>query len=232
MFDAKDALKAKARAVRPRDAATLILVRQSGALPQVLMGRRPDTMKFMPGKFVFPGGRLDRADHHVAPITPLRPEVQARASIGTTPSRAAALALAAIRETFEETGLVVGAQGTMARPPRHKIWSAYADAGAVPDLSGLTLIARAVTPPYRDRRFDTRFFMGTDAMILTRITASHAGELLEPRWVTFAEARELDLPTITRVVIDEAERRLPDLTQDAPCPYFRFLRGRAHQTTI
>lgn len=232
MFDAKETQKPKARAVRPRDAATLIIVRQSGAAPEVLMGKRPETMKFMPGKFVFPGGRLDRADHHIAPASPLRPEVEARASMGSTPARAAALALAAIRETFEETGLVIGAKGRMHRAPRHKIWSAYANAGAVPDLSGLTLIARAVTPPYRDRRFDTRFFMGTDAMILTRITAFHAGELLEPRWVTFAEARELDLPTITRVVIDEAERRLPDLTRDAPCPYFRFLRGRAHQTTI
>ncbi len=232
MFDPDDPASAKRRAVRPRDAATLILVRQRGGNAEILMGRRPDTMKFMPGKYVFPGGRLDRADHFITPHTPLRPEVAARATIGTSPSRAAALALAAIRETFEETGLVIGARGTLRTTPRHAVWQSYAHAGAVPDLSGLTLIARAVTPPYRDRRFDTRFFMGSDALILDRITASHAGELLEPRWVNFAQARELDLPTITRVVIDEVERRLPDLTRDVPCPYFRFLRGRAHQTLI
>ena len=55
------------RAVRPRDAATLILVRNDGATPQVLMGQRHANHKFMPNKFVFPGGRVDPADSRVRP---------------------------------------------------------------------------------------------------------------------------------------------------------------------
>lgn len=232
MFDVNEKLHEKKRAARPRDAATLILVRTGNGPPEILMGRRPDTMKFMPGKFVFPGGRVDRADHFIMPVSGLRPEVHARVASDIGNARATAIALAAIRETFEETGLLVGARSDRLFLTRNPVWRAYAKAGATPALDGLTLIARAVTPPYRDRRFDTRFFMGNASLIVGRETASHSGELLEPQWVTFAMARTLDLPTITRVVLDEAERRVDDLTRDVPCPYFRFVRGRAQISSI
>ena len=100
------------RAVRPRDASTLIIVRRDGSAPRVLMGQRHADHKFMPNKFVFPGGRVDPADSRIVPIVDLRAAVARRlmARMRGTPTerRARALAMAAIRETFEETGLVIG----------------------------------------------------------------------------------------------------------------------------
>src|SRR5215475_3195490 len=144
---------------RPKDAATLILVDRSGAVPKVLVGRRHDKVVFMPGKFVFPGGRVDKSDNRVPVAAPIPGELETNLLKGSpkiTPSRAKSLAVAAIREACEETGLCLGrkAEGGSAR--LEGPWKPFADAGLLPDPSGLFLIARAITPPGRVRRFDTR----------------------------------------------------------------------------
>src|SRR5580698_8185450 len=90
-----------ARHVRPRDAATLILVRRDASRPQLLMGRRHGGHNFMPDKWVFPGGRVDRGDFHAPHATDHRPEVLAKLEKAANPSRCRALAMAAVRETFE-----------------------------------------------------------------------------------------------------------------------------------
>src|SRR6201985_1217811 len=96
---------------RPRDAATLILVDRAGPIPKVLVGKRHDKVVFMPGKFVFPGGRVDKADNRVpvaAPITHALEENLLKGSPKISAARARALANAAIREACEETGLCLG----------------------------------------------------------------------------------------------------------------------------
>ena len=114
------------RAVRPRDAATLVLFRREAGRPKVLMGQRHRGHKFMPDAYVFPGGRVDRSDGYVPFARPLRPEVERKLSLTASPHRARALALAAVRETFEETGLILGEPGggPVRRSP--KGWQAYA----------------------------------------------------------------------------------------------------------
>src|SRR5271154_3830318 len=103
-----DGVRAKGtKAVRPRHAATLIVVRRDGPAPRVLMGRRHGGHDFMPDKWVFPGGRVDRSDFHAPYATDLRPEVAAKLHLTAAPRRARALALAAVRETFEEAGLLL-----------------------------------------------------------------------------------------------------------------------------
>src|SRR5256885_15638415 len=97
--------------VRPKDAATLILVDRGGRVPKVLLGKRHHGHKFMPGKFVFPGGRVDPADRHMPVATSLHPAAQAnllKRLVRPSAVKARAVALAAIRETFDETGLVLG----------------------------------------------------------------------------------------------------------------------------
>src|SRR5271166_2989644 len=91
--------------LRPKDAATLVLVKRDGGAARVLMGQRHGDMAFMANKYVFPGGRLDPADMRIPVSTELAPHVAARAAHGASPARARGLALAAIRETFEETGI-------------------------------------------------------------------------------------------------------------------------------
>ncbi len=96
---------------RPRDAATLIVLDRTGPAPKVLMGRRHPNHKFMPGKFVFPGGRVEAGDRQMSVAGALDAHCERRLMTRVQrPSmqRARALALAAIRETFEETGLAFG----------------------------------------------------------------------------------------------------------------------------
>src|SRR3954468_15807519 len=148
---------------RPKDAATLILVDRSGSIPKVLVGKRHDKVVFMPGKFVFPGGRVDKDDYRVPCAAPITAELEsnlAKGSPKTPPSRAKSLAIAAIREACEETGLCLGrkAEGktedTVSNPQGP--WKPFPDAGLLPAPSSLFLIARAITPPGRVKRFDTR----------------------------------------------------------------------------
>lgn len=227
MFDAPDTEK-KARAVRPRDAATLILIRRTMKRAEILMGRRSAAHRFMPGKYVFPGGRLDAADIRLSHGSDLRPEVLRRLALHGGEARARGLARAAIRETFEEAGLLLGRPSQGRPATRAPAWSGFLNLGVEPDLSALTYVARAITPPYRDRRFDTRFFIAeADALAEPEGYArSESGELLELVWADFDHARTLDLPSITRRVIDEIEQRAADPHADRPVPFFRFVRGK------
>ena len=137
---------------RPVDAATLILVDRSGATPKVLVGKRHEKVVFMPGKIVFPGGRVDAADSRIPVAEPIPAALEANLLKGRpkiTPSRARALAIAAVRETCEETGLCLGRKHSPASPALSGSWQPFADAGLLPDPSSLFLITRAITPPWK-----------------------------------------------------------------------------------
>lgn len=213
--------------VRPRDAATLILYRSTAEGIRILMGRRSSRHVFMPDKFVFPGGRVDRADARIRPRTPLRPEVERRLVRDRTPDRARAIAMAAIRETFEETGLLVGER--VDPPPRTRAvaWRPFLRHGIVPSLEVLDLVARAITPPGEPRRFDARFFM-TDAANVhgdAHDELEGSGELLELHWVRLEEADALDLPDVTRMAVGEVRRRLASSDPARiPVPFVRWSR--------
>jgi 8-oxo-dGTP pyrophosphatase MutT (NUDIX family) len=216
------------RVVRPRDAATLILIRRDGPAPQVLMGRRHGGHDFMPDKWVFPGGRIDRSDFRAPHATPLRPSVAARLEKTTTPDRARALAMTAIRETFEEAGLLL-ARPAPSRPGAGP-WREFLAQGAAADLDALDFIARAITPPSRHKRFDARFFMAEADRLISLERQGDCGELDEIAWVTLDDALKLDLPSVTRFVLREIPLRLAD--PDRPAPSLRFLYGRQQTTHL
>src|SRR4029077_3377318 len=111
--------------VRPKDAACLILFRKEQRSIRVLMGERDGRHAFLPGRVVFPGGGVEPADQRLAVPTDLRPEVLAKVAAGTTPLRARGLALAAIRETFEETGILVGRAATASPKTRSEAWTSF-----------------------------------------------------------------------------------------------------------
>jgi 8-oxo-dGTP pyrophosphatase MutT (NUDIX family) len=217
--------------LRPKDAATIILIDRSGAELKVLMGRRHAGHKFMPGKFVFPGGRVDAGDRHVPVAGRLDPQVESKLMARLRrPSRirARVLAVAAIREAFEETGLLLGDK--VENPPKFPDgWHAFAQAGVQPSLDELHFIARAITPPRRPRRFDTRFFAADARTIAHRIEGiiGPDAELVELTWVPIAAAKELDLPTITHVVLSELEARIAaGFGHELPVPYYRTVNRR------
>lgn len=197
------------------------------------MGRRHEGHRFMPGKFVFPGGRLDRTDRLMPSASELRPDVAARLAsrvVQRAGGRGRALALTAIRETFEETGLFIGlpVDAVAARPRDAGPWQPFHDAGILPDLEPVAFLGRAITPPRRPKRFDTRFFVvGRE-----RICREEPGfvgpdkELVELVWVNLEEAQELDLPRITSIMLQELEHRLGEgLEDDQAVPFYREQRG-------
>jgi 8-oxo-dGTP pyrophosphatase MutT (NUDIX family) len=216
------------RAVRPRHAATLILVRRDAAKPRVLMGRRHGRHDFMPDKWVFPGGRIDPADYRAASANELKPEVARRLEMTAPAARARALALAAVRETFEETGLL------LARPAAERAvrgpWKDFFALGAAPDLAALQFVARAITPPLSPKRFDARFFLADAKDLVSLDRAPDCGELDEIAWVSLDEAQKLDLPSVTRFVLRELPQRLAD--PERPVPSLRFTRGKQELTRL
>lgn len=224
--------------VRPRDAATLVLVDRNGPVPRVLLGLRHSRHVFIPSKFVFPGGRVDPTDGKMAAIGDLdATSAQRLGSRLRRPSaaRARALALAAIRETGEETGLLLGRSGgRIVRPPASE-WQRFVDAGLLPDLAALTFVFRAITPPKRPRRFDTRFFLAFRDAVGAELpdAVGPEQEFIDLKWMTFAEAETADLPTITKVVLSEVTKRL-DFAAAAqpPVPFFYFRGGRFHRDEI
>lgn len=213
--------------LRPRHAATMILLDHSGETPKVLMGKRHHGLKFMAGKFVFPGGRIEPHDRRMTTAQPLADVVEAKLMarrVRKSLSRGRALALAAIRETFEETGLLLGTTeaaapaGTPSDP-----WREFVGHGVVPDLSGIHFIARAITPPGRPRRFDTSFFSLDASAIAKRVegVVTADTELVELVWIPLKDAGQLDLPHITGVVLKELDTRLANgMRHDLPVPFY------------
>jgi len=219
--------------VRPRDAATLILIDRSGPKPKVLVGKRHDKVVFMPGKYVFPGGRVDPTDHRIPVAAPLPAALEANLLKGrprTAAARARALAVAAIREACEETGLCLGRAGAGNATSRlPAAWAPFAENGLLPDPSGLFLIARAITPPGRVRRFDTRFFSADASAIAHRVPdVVHAdAELVELVWVEIGSEPLADAHNMTKAVLRQLDRRLATgpLAHDAPIPFFHWYGG-------
>lgn len=201
-----------------RDAATIVLMRGQGPDPQVLMGQRGAGAVFMPSKYVFPGGAVDAGDALV-PVGPaLHPTCAARLAAPGAPP-AGALAAAAIRELWEETGLALACPGQAALPPG---WAGFAAQGLVPDASALRFFFRAITPPGRTRRFDARFFLADAA----RVTgdpddfSAASDELGHLHWLPLSQARNLDLPFITEVVLAEVAVLAGTEGPPPPVPFF------------
>jgi 8-oxo-dGTP pyrophosphatase MutT (NUDIX family) len=210
-----------ARAVRPKNAATVMIIRRDAQKPRVLMGKRHGGHSFMPDRWVFPGGRIDRADYRAPSATEMRPEVSALFDAYLPAGRGRALAMAAIRETWEETGLLLARPA--AQRPAAGPWKDFVAQGALGDLEALDVIARAITPPSVGKRFDTWFLLADAERLMSLERQPDCGELEEIAWVDFDEAQTLPLPTVTRMMLKEAVLRMDDA--ERPKPFMRFRQG-------
>jgi 8-oxo-dGTP pyrophosphatase MutT (NUDIX family) len=207
-----------ARAVRPKNAATVMIIRRDGPKPRVLMGKRHGGHSFMPDRWVFPGGRIDRGDYRAPAANELRPDVDALFDAYLPAGRGRALALAAIRETWEEAGLLL-AKPAPVRPAAGS-WRSFVGQGALADLDALDVIARAITPPSVGKRFDTWFLLADAERLMSLDRQPDCGELEEIAWVDFDEAQTLPLPTVTRMMLKEAVARMDDPSR--PKPFLRY----------
>jgi 8-oxo-dGTP pyrophosphatase MutT (NUDIX family) len=206
----------------PRDAATIILVRDPQEAPRILMGKRGSKAAFMPSKYVFPGGALDYEDAEVPLARPMSGLCAGRLAEQAGPVPAAAFAAAAIRELWEETGLLLGVPGAWPGTPPAG-WASFAATGHLPSPAALAYVFRAVTPKGRTRRFDARFFVADARHVAGDLDDFSRGEdeLSDLAWLGLEQAAALDLPFITEVVLAEIAARLPDIGPPPDVPFFR-----------
>lgn len=205
-----------------RDAATVIVLRDRATRPRVLMGQRGARAAFMPNKVVFPGGAVDPGDARVPLAEPLPAGCAARLAEGSNPALPPALAAAAVRELWEETGQILGRPGAWpGEAPAD--WRAFAETGHLPSAAALQFVFRAITPPGRPRRFDARFFL-VDADDLASDPDDFGpacDELSHLQWIALDAVRDHDLPFITQVVLAEVAARAHDAAPPASVPFFR-----------
>ena len=214
--------------VRPRDAASLIPYRRSNnGKIEFLMGRRHAKHSFVPEYHVFPGGRVDRDDSVALPATDAREDVTARVarSCGQDRIKARAFAMAAVRETYEETGLMLGKSSDLRPDQQPQTWSHVTETGLGPDLQSLDYVARARTPTASSIRFDARFFIADAAQAEGSLGGS--GELEDLKWRGIDECMQLRLIDITEFLLGtflpDYFENPPENTVERPVPFFCFV---------
>src|SRR6185312_11938327 len=136
------------RIARPVDAAVLVLIRGGGDGPEVLLGRRHRRAGFLPDIYVAPGGRVDHGDAAGSGFAEdLHPNAIAQLKTGSRGRPPLSFARAAIRETYEETGLLLAADGkASATPAADPVWQAYGARACRPGFDALDFVCRAITP--------------------------------------------------------------------------------------
>jgi 8-oxo-dGTP pyrophosphatase MutT (NUDIX family) len=206
--------------VRPRDAASLILLRGAGRDVELLAGRRPGHVKFMPGVWVFPGGAIDREDNK-----PWRVESGGE----RLPPRLLRSARAALRETWEEVGVLVGRPGSTSATtaaPAHALTpveAAYADRGVLASIDALTYVGRAITPTPVFRRFNTRFFLADGSDVVGEPASSD--ELEDVGWHPIARRPLAPFRDVTQFMLARA-MALRAGTASAEAPLFCSVRAK------
>lgn len=216
--------------VRPRDAASVMLLDRADGRVRILMGKRNSAHVFMPDLYVFPGGRRDAGDHRIGFGSDLHPTVlRALKLTGArelTDARARALALAGLRELYEEAGIAVG-QPTP---------SVTAPVPFLPDLAKLRYMARAITPPGQVRRFDTRFFaLFADEAEIDPTHFLDSRELQDLQWIDLNDFPSLRIPDITAIILADLRKSLdadPSLLGERPIPLYAARRGRLVRTLL
>ncbi|NNK79274.1 MAG: NUDIX hydrolase [Litoreibacter sp.] len=207
-----------------RDAASVVVLRDAATAPKILMGQRGKSAAFMPNKFVFPGGAVDQQDRDVE-LASLPAEIcRARLDLMSDETLSNAILAAAVREVWEETGLIMGAASPQAAHVEASVdWQGFFAGGHLPTAAGLRYFFRAITPPGRPRRFDARFFLADANHLIGDLDdfSKASDELSHLHWVPLNEARDLDLPFITEVVLAEVEALAGTDAPPSSVPFFK-----------
>ena len=212
-------IKSVTTPARPRDAASLVIYRKKRKIHEVLMGRRGSKARFKPGVYVFPGGIVERADYRVKPKKKLKAASVKLMGVGGSARKANAIAMAAVRESFEEAGLFFGETGDLGNS-NHKTWSEFASRGMTPDLYKLDYLGRAITPSIQPIRFHARFFsIAYDEMIGSLLGD---GELEDLRWVKLDQSEGLEMMLVQKMIMETLQLRLQGKTAPAQKLFFSW----------
>ncbi|MEP5761649.1 MAG: NUDIX hydrolase [Litoreibacter sp.] len=206
-----------------RNASTIIVIRDADTTPKVLMGQRGKTAAFMPDKFVFPGGAVDEGDANVTLAGTPHSDCLSRLTEMSDPALVPGLLASVVRELWEETGQILGVPTSNQSHPPNADWADFHATGHAPTAEGLRFVFRAITPPGRPRRFDARFFMANAEQLTSDIDdfSQASDELSHLHWVELSEARKLNLPFITEVVLAEVSALVHSSKPPDSVPFFK-----------
>ncbi|WP_025772223.1 NUDIX hydrolase [Thioalkalivibrio sp. HK1] len=224
-------------ASRPRDAASLIVVRTGAdGESECLMGRRRRSARFLPGYFVFPGGSVEKADFRARSASILDPSSIWAMGVGDRRSRAEALAMAAVRETWEETGVLIAEPGDVGSAPG-PAFDEMRRLNLAPALGRLVYLGRAITPTFSAIRFHARFFLvridaesdPAGALSADPGDLCKDGELECLSWVRLSRVSDLETIRVTRFMTTFAARIIDEGLASHPYP---VLYGRASKRLV
>ena len=167
--------------VKPKPAASLVITRQKKKNLYVLMGQRPKNSIFAPNVWVFPGGKVEKYDSLNKDIKLNKKILTDLKKLKANNLLSSALISAALRETYEETGLKLINK----------------------NLEGLWVLARAITPANQKIRFDTKFFVLDENNFTNKIKGN--GELHNLGFINIREAIKLPLFDITQFLLEDLE---------------------------
>jgi len=214
-------------APRAKLASTIVLLREVSGQHEILMGKRSARHDFMPSVYVFPGGRVDKCDSYAPALDHPNSRTRKILEAAMTPARAQACVLAAVRETYEETSLVLGEKfGTKPHSINDPSWKSFHDEGYLPTLANIELFGRAITPPHRDKRFDTWFFLARLDVEAASRPFKNSAELVDTGWFTFAKMKELKMHRATQMMIEQLENYLEYDNPPNDIFFSRAVRGK------
>lgn len=219
------------RAPRPKLASTIVLLRTDQRQPQILMGKRSAKHDFMPSVYVFPGGRVDPADSYAHASDHMNSRTRNILEAAMSPARAKACVMASVRETFEETSLILGQkqdQGAVSKRGaiNDPSWRAFYESGYVPVLEDIEVFGRAITPPHRHKRFDTWFFLARLDEQTANRPFQNSAELIDTHWFSFEQIKELELHRATQMMVGQLETYLDIDNPPADVFYSRMVRKK------
>jgi 8-oxo-dGTP pyrophosphatase MutT (NUDIX family) len=204
--------------VRPVDAASLLIVRHGSDGAEVLMGRRPQNARFAPGVFVFPGGKIEREDFSVGSVGELEKSIIDKVAVAGSRRKAQGFAKAAVREAYEETGLLLvepGEVGDVGNPS----WLAIKRQGLAPALKHMDYVGRAITYAGSPVRFHARFFLVNAEHVSGEVRGN--GELEDIEWHPIGQALALPIFDVTEFILSELGRQLRTYSPRKPVLSYR-----------
>ncbi len=214
-------------APRAKLASTIVLLRQRDGVDEILMGKRSARHDFMPSVYVFPGGRVDPSDSYAPALDHPNARTSEILEAAMAPARARACVMAAVRETYEETSLILGEK--YETPPNainDPSWKNFHAQGYLPCLDSIELFGRAITPPHRNKRFDTWFFLARLTGEAAARPHANSAELVDTNWFTFAQIKRLEMHRVTHMMLGQLKTYLGF---DNPPPDIFFSRAVRRQ---
>ena len=193
--------------IKPKDAASVIIIKYYRGKYYALMGRRPSDSKFMPGVYVFPGGALEKDDFYISKYYNLKNNLSNFKNKAYSNNHSMAIQLAAIRETAEETGLFLGKKRNIINInsfPKKNIWSKFYTKSLIPEIDKLIFLGRAITPSFMKIRFHARFFIALSDNFEGEINSN--GELEKLDWINIKNVKSMNIADVTEFMIEQVIR--------------------------